>query len=705
MILRQSRFIHLVPVGPDRFLVINAISQMRLPADGQIAALLEYFAQDREFPAAFTEIEALLGGASREVVEGTVVALYEREILTAKSLDEETADLSAKLAPTYGRDPEEILDRYRLEHKEGVTGYWAVEKSFGLVTAPAPTVKLNVILFGDCDIQMEGGFLKEEAARRGIDLHVAASFPDDFSLLTEQKHDAIIVGALRARYLIAGDKPTGVSPHAEFIAHAQLLLTRLREHSSAPILIDNLPEPTVQPLGMAERGLTGHRTRYRIANVALAELAESFPDVHVIDTAAVLGRAGSERLVDDGIVSFDHFGSPGWLLQRPDREKAAVHGIFPDLQPLADELGGNPYGREALMANAHLDALVTVTGLGRKKCIILDLDGTLWPGVLAETGSPFAWTPEISGNFSHIGYYFGLHEALKMLKKRGLVLACVSKNDEATVRDLWTYAEHYPRDRLLTLDDFVTVRINWEDKASNIESIAAELGFALDAFLFIDDNPVERDRVRQMLPQVEVWGEDPLSFRRRLLNDPRLQLPVVTSEAANRSGLVKAQLERQKLATAKMSEADYIASLQISLEIESLEPHSTKLARVEELFQRTTQFNTTGQKFTSADLSGLIASGQGQLYAMTVSDRFADHGLVGAIDIREGEILCLAMSCRVLGMGVEHRFVQHVIAEQKGRRDSLRGRILETARNLPVRNIYRDNGFSETEPGRWTIRF
>jgi FkbH-like protein len=702
MILRRSRFIHLLPVGHDRVLVVHAISQLRLPADAQIAAMLAYFGDPREFPKAFDDLEAMLPGIARDIIERTVVDLLQREILTTKTPDEESAAIGAELSPTYGRDPEEMLDRYRRERKEGVTGYWAVEKSYGVATHPKPSTKLSLILLGDCDIQMEGGFLKEEAARRGIDLHVAASFPDDLSLLTEQAHDGVLVGALRARYLIAGDKEPGANAHDEFIAHARLLLDQLRASTKAPIFIDNLPEPTVQPLGLAERGLTGHRTRYRLANVALAELAETIADVTVIDTAAILASTGSAALIDDAQVSFDHFGSPGWLLQRPDREKAAVYGIFPDLQPLADSLGGNPYARETLMASAHLDAITTVMGLGRKKCIILDLDGTLWPGVLAETGSPFAWTPEISGNFSYIGYYFGLHEALKALKKRGLVLACVSKNDEATVRELWKYEDHYPKDRLLTLDDFVTVRINWDDKVSNINSIAAELGFALDAFLFIDDNPVERDRVRQMLPTVEVWGEDPLSFRRRLLTDPRLQLPIITAEAGNRSALVKAQLDRQKFGAEKMSEADYIASLQISLDIEALDPSSPKLARVEELFQRTTQFNTTGQKFTSGDLSKLIETGIGQLYAMTVSDRFGDHGLVGAIAIMDGEILGLAISCRVLGMGVEHRFVQYVIAELTGKAAELYGRIIETPRNLPVRNIYRDNGFVEERPGLWT---
>ena len=87
--------------------------------------------------------------------------------------------------------------------------------------------------------------------------------------------------------------------------------------------------------------------------------------------------------------------------------------------------------REAAIARAHVDTLVTVLGLGRKKCVIVDLDSMLWPGVLAETGAPFAWEPSMSGVFSFIGLYFGLHEALLCLKKRGIVLACVSKNDEA----------------------------------------------------------------------------------------------------------------------------------------------------------------------------------------------------------------------------------------------------------------------------------
>jgi FkbH-like protein len=705
MILRRSRFVHQLPVGKDRTLIVHAISHMRLPADADVSTLIDHFAQPRRIPEDCEAMAALIAKPDeklielRDVVERTVMELLSRQILTKKTPEEELAAIGAELSSKHGRDPAEMLEHYRRELKEGVASYWSVGAAYGLDDLGATGKRVDAILFGDCDIQMEADFLRREAARRGIDLHVSATFPDDIRFAGEHKHDVIFIGALRARHLVAEDID-GFNPHAAYIGYATELLSKLREITSAPILIDNLPEPTVQPLGLAERGVKGHRTRFRLTNVALAELASAFADVYVIDVAAALAAVGSERLLDDGQVGFTHFGSPGWMLQRPENEKAAVHHIFPDTAPLVQALGGDPYGRETVICEKHIDALVTVIGVGRKKCVILDLDGTLWPGVLAETGSPFAWTPEVSGAFSYIGLYFGLHEALLSLKKRGVVLACVSKNDEATVRELWKYPDHYPRQRLLTPDDFVTWRVNWDDKVGNIRSIAEELGFALDTFLFIDDSPVERDRVRQRLPEVEVWGEDPFSLRRRLLNDPRLQIPVITVEAATRSTLVKAQIARQQLRTETVGEAQYIESLRIQCRIERLAPDSARLERVGELFARTTQFNTTGRKFSSSELAALAGNPDARIFAIDVSDRLGDHGLVGAAVITGGEIAGFAISCRALGMGVEHTFLRHVLDSMKDALP-LRGRIIPTPRNIPARNIYRDNGFAAREEGLW----
>jgi FkbH-like protein len=476
----------------------------------------------------------------------------------------------------------------------------------------------------------------------------------------------------------------------------------LRSLTEAPILVDNLPEPTVQPEGFADRGADSHRNRFRRTNLALAAMVEEFSGVYVIDIAAALAATGAARLLDDGLTSFTHFGSPGWMLQRPENEKKAVHSIFPDVSPLAAALDGNPYGREAVAATAHMDALATILALDRKKCVIVDLDNTLWPGVLAETGAPFAWHPEISGAHSYIGLFFGIHEALKTLKKRGLVLAAVSKNDEQTVRELWKYPEHYPRDRLLAPDDFVTWRVNWTDKAENIRSIAQELGFALPSFLFIDDNPVERERVRQSLPEIETWGENLFVLRRMLLTDPRLQLPTVTQESKIRTELVRAQLDRSRLQAASHDERAFVQSLAIQCDVHRLRD-GAELQRVEELFARTTQFNATGRKFSTTDLTGFVASDSAAVYGMKVSDRFGDQGLVGAAIVIDGEIAGFALSCRVIGLGVERTFLDGIVADLSARHAQITGRIIETARNTAARNLYRDYGFSSGTDGLWHL--
>ncbi len=680
-------------------LLVHALSHLRLTVDEEVSAILDWFAEPRQLPEEYAGLAALVP-YDQETLVGFLATLTEREILTQASAEAEMAAATAALAGTHGRDPDDLLDQYRRARKEGGESYWSADAALSVDDLKPGARRVEALLFGDCDIQMESDFLRREAARRGIDLRIAATFPDDVRLAAEHTHDVILIGALRARHLMA-QEPQGDAPaYAPFLAQARLMLQELRARSAAPILIDNLPEPVVQPLGLAERGLDGWRNRFRLANTALAELAETFADVHVVDAAATLAAKGAERLLDDGQVGFTHFGSPGWMLQRPESEKAAVHDLFPDPAPLVELVDADPYGREKIMAEAHLDALVSVMGVERKKCVILDLDGTLWPGVLAETGAPFAWSPEVSGPYSYVGLWFGLHEALLSLKKRGILLACVSKNDEAVVRELWTYPDHYPRQRLLTLDDFVAVRINWTDKATNIASLAEELGFALDAFLFIDDHPLERDRVRTQLPQVEVWGEDPFALRRRLLTDPRLMPPRITGEAAGRTELVRAQLDRARFRADAVSEDDYLASLKVEARIERLQA-GAELTRIEELFQRTTQFNATGRKFPVSELSAKLQTGEAAVFAMHVTDRFGDHGLVGAAVVEAGEITGYALSCRVLGLGVEHLFLQAIVEAMTADFEALAARIIETPRNLPVRNIYRDNGFELGEDGVW----
>jgi FkbH-like protein len=424
--------------------------------------------------------------------------------------------------------------------------------------------------------------------------------------------------------------------------------------------------------------------------------------VYVADIDEALSAAGKVPLLDDALVDFLHFGSLGWMLQRPDCERDAVHGIFPDLRGLADPLGGNPYRMEEVLSRVHVDMLISLLALNQKKCVIVDLDGTLWPGVLAETGSPFAWRPEVSGQYSFIGLYFGLHEALKMLLARGILLACVSKNDLSTVTELWRYPLTYPHDRLLSLDDFVAHRINWADKVSNITSICDELGVSLTSAVFIDDNPVERERVKQFLPEVLVAGESPFELRRWLLSDPRLQPAAITRESSARTDMLRSQAARRSLKMGAPDEETFRLSLKLEWCI--CKPESVEdLNRVKELFDRTTQFNTSGRRYQLAELSGILQASDGNIFMMRLRDRFGEQGVVGAAIVSRDMIESLCFSCRALGCGLEHEFLDGLLNELVPRYPDIMARLLPTPRNIPARSFYKEHGFVPQDDQVWRL--
>lgn len=705
MLLRRSCFVHLLDLPSGIVLALHAVRHLRLTVTAEVAAVIRAFDGPRHPDAALADLSARLG-AEEAPLRGCLTLLVEQGILTAQSAEDEAAAIAAELDATHGRDPAALLDRYRRARMDGAHPYWAVQAPRGL--AAAPCLKAELLVLGDCEVQMEADFLRQEAAGRGIDLRVAASFAADTALAGERRHDAVLIGALQARHAIVLGDPEhhAGDPSRVYVAAVEAMLTRLRALTATPILIDALPEPTVQPLGLADRGPHSHRNRFRRTNLALAALAENWPDVHLTDTPAVLGAAGSATLLDDALMSFTHFGAPGWLLQRPEAELAAVHNQFPDRQPLADLLGGDPYGRERVMARAHVDALAAILGWERKKCVIVDLDGVLWPGVLAETGSPFAWAPDVGGPNSFAGLYFGIHEALLSLRRRGILLACVSKNDEETVRALWRYGPDYPAHRLLSPGHFVASRINWQDKADNIRSIAEELGFPPEAFVFIDDSARERTRVRESLPAVTVLGEDLFALRRLLLSDPRLQSPRVSAEAAQRSTLVKAQLDRARLRLESGDDTAFVASLNIVATVERLGQEAAEpvIQRVRELMARTTQFNATGMAFTGEALRQVIAAPDGRVFILRMRDRLADHGLVGVAVVRGGMILNFVMSCRVIGLGGERALLAAVTRDAAGQGwEEVAGRIVPTDRNPPVRRLYADAGFAEAGEGNWVL--
>ncbi len=521
--LRRSSYIHQITVDPKGgILIIHAIEAMRLPADRYVNILLDYFSVPHAFADACEALTVSLPFSKKEI-GAAIDGLVRRGILTQQTAEEEQTSIISKLAATYGRDPTKKYAENIIDGKRSRSVNFSSDTRLKPASLQEFMRRIDILLCTDEEFRVDVNFLKKDAHRRHIDLHCNVMRPDQLDDHDLAKYNAILISSMSWRHTIVSTLSSDQDPHNFFVAHLQNLVKQLRKKTSTPILIDNLPEPTVQPLGLAESGPEGHRNRFRRANIALAELAATIPNVFIVDIAATLAHYGSASLLDDGLVDFTRFGSLGEIVLHKDAPPSPIHNPFQDKVTFSSSLKGSPFDRAIYLAKARIDMLVALLAISHKTCVIVSLDYTLWPGRLVDTGSPFAWTPEISGAFSYVGLYFGLHEALLCLKKRGITLVGVSKNDPSVFHKLWYYPDTYPKSRLLMPHDFSVLRINNDNLENNIQSITDELGLSTCDVLFIDREARHRNTIEAKFPDIEIWGENPFDLRGCLLNDPRLQ--------------------------------------------------------------------------------------------------------------------------------------------------------------------------------------
>jgi FkbH-like protein len=329
----------------------------------------------------------------------------------------------------------------------------------------------------------------------------------------------------------------------------------------------------------------------------------------------------------------------------------------------------------------------------RAKCVVVDADNTLWKGVVGEDG-----LDGLTINDRHRE----LQEELLDLRSRGILLAIASKNER---HDVERVLREHP-DCLLNLDDFVATAINWEDKATNLRRIADELNIGIDRFVFVDDNPVECDWVREQLPEVRTvqWPTD-LGPDGRLDDLALFDALIVTAEDRDRTSMYRAESARTEAARGALSREDYMRSLAMVAEIGPAEPGTVR--RVAQLLQRTNQFNLTTRRHDLAFLQRALDDPDIDIIVLELTDRFGPSGLIGCAIVRyEGgtaDIDTLLMSCRVIGRDVERLLVSHVAdrARAVGMRE-LRGQYIASARNAQVEDLYPRLGFSATdEPNVW----
>jgi FkbH-like protein len=325
------------------------------------------------------------------------------------------------------------------------------------------------------------------------------------------------------------------------------------------------------------------------------------------------------------------------------------------------------------------------------KCVVLDLDNTLWGGIVGEDG-PMGIKVSEQGEGK---FYRKFQLWLSQLKSRGIILAVCSKNDEHIAKEPF----EINNGMILKLEDFALFIANWENKADNITVIKETLNLGYDAFLFIDDNPAEREIVRQKLPQVQV-PELPADFTDSLDYLIRMNLfetRTIPEKDIDRTTLYKAEFERVKMKVKYSSIDDYLQSLQM---IASIRPFILDDAeRISQLSFRSNQFNLRTIRYSKDEIINIINSSDYLTFSVRLKDKFGDHGLVAIAIVKvnnkkQAFLDSLLMSCRVLKRGVEGFLMNKII-------DNLRdlsvhlliGEYLPTSKNGLVKNFLTDYQF------------
>ena len=329
-----------------------------------------------------------------------------------------------------------------------------------------------------------------------------------------------------------------------------------------------------------------------------------------------------------------------------------------------------------------------------RKVVCTDLDNTLWGGVLGEEGPDgIATGSAFPGNC-----YLEYQKYLKQLSARGILLAIVSKNNEADVREAFQLRA---ADLALTLDNFVALKINWDEKAKAIRELAQELSLGLDSFVFVDDNPVECEAIRQQLPEVDVISapvEEPWRLVEILSHQSFFDTAIVTDDDLNRVSEYKAQTQRAQLESSASNRNEFLASLEIVCTFQSA--LQAPLSRAVQLLAKTNQFNVTTRRHSAAEVEEFAANGQALV--IRVRDRFGDAGVVGlALARNQGDVCYIdsfLLSCRVIGRGVETALLAF-IAENAQRTGATRiiGEFIPTKKNAPSASFYADHGFTQKE--------
>jgi FkbH-like protein len=535
----------------------------------------------------------------------------------------------------------------------------------------APVVRLAIL--ADCSTQQLANLVRALLGEAGLRAEIYEGAFDAIELESRSPESAlyrfapqtiIIMNSVQALRAAHSRQP---APGVEFAAQYAAQITRtwdaIQSHCNATILQSTFAMPAESHFGNFDLKVPASlRASTGVINASLMQAAQGRAGVLFHDVDSVASWVGRRFFFDDR--AWDLWKMPCSLEHLPRIAKNVVDVLF-----------------------AARGRIV--------KCVVADLDNTLWGGVIGDDGMEGI---ELA-NGSPSGEAFRAVQSYALAcRQRGIVLAVCSKNEEANARE--PFRSH--PDMLLREEHIAVFVANWIDKASNLRTIAETLNIGLDALVFVDDNPAERARVRQMLPDVAVpeLPEDPACYAETLAAASYFEALTISEDDRRRADFYRNNAVRSAEMRKLGSIDEYLASLEMECALSPFD--EVGRARISQLINKSNQFNLTTKRYTEVQVAEIEHDPDAFHLQVRLVDKFGDNGMISVVIFKKAglEWLCdtWLMSCRVLGRRVEEAILQTVVTQARaGGAEALAGRYIPSAKNAMVAEHFGKLGFSLTK--------
>ena len=537
------------------------------------------------------------------------------------------------------------------------------------IDLPPQAEVLRLALLGDAATQQLGTLLKVLFADQGIRLEVYEGpfdaielqvYDGNSALYSFSPHVIVVlnaVQALRARYYRRSSSGEDFleQEHRRIVSIWDAIAAR----TNVPIIQSNFVLPLERVFGNFDHKVPG--SLYAIVSALNMRIAEC-------------ARTRAQVFINDVESAASYVGRRNWFDNR-----------FWNMNKMFCALDHQP-----LVAQNIVDIVSSIRGRG-VKCVILDLDNTLWGGVIGDDGvEGIALSAHGDGES-----FYEFQSFLLELQRRGILLAVCSKNEPENA--LKPFLEH--PEMVLKQDHICVFVANWNDKADNIRKIREQLNIGFDSMVFLDDNPFERNLVRNLLPEVIVpeLPEEPSEYVRALCELNLFETSAFSAEDSQRTEMYRQRAEAQALQSSFSNVEEYLESLAMEITVGRFQKE--RIGRIAQLLQRSNQFNLTTERRGEAECEDLMRDPNCYPIYAELRDKLADHGLISIVIARHGEheliLTDWLMSCRVLTRGVEQFLMNHCVeyAASHGYQWIV-GRYRPTAKNAMVKGFYAQFGFS-----------